>query len=51
MFHTYENIDLSDEVLTLWEHYKLYMELVMRIYIDSKYKYCLLDILDFILGI
>ena len=51
MFHIYEGIDLSGEVLTLWGHKQLYRSLVMRMYLDSKYKYYLLAIWDFILGL
>ena len=51
MFHTYESIDLSGEVLTLWVRNPFYKALVMRMYLDSKYTYCLLAILDFILGL
>ena len=51
VFHTSESIDLSGEVLTFWGHKKFYRSLVMRTYIESKYKYYLLAILDFILGL
>ena len=51
MFHTSESIDLIREVLTFWVHNKSYRALVMRRYLDSKYKCYLLDILDFIMGL
>ena len=51
MFHTYENIYLSGQVLTFWCHKQFYKALVMRRYFEIKYEYCLLAILDFILGL
>ena len=51
MFHTSENIDLSKEILPLWGQKKFYTALIMRRYIVSKYKYCLLAILYDILGL
>ena len=51
MFHIYECTDLSGEVLNVCGHKKLYRALVVKRYLDSNYKYCLLAILDFILGI
>ena len=50
MFYISESRYLSGEVLTLWDQKQFYRALVVRRYLYSKYKYCFLDILDFILG-
>ena len=44
MVDTYKSLDLSGDVLNLWGCNKLYRSLLMRGFIESKYKYCLLDI-------